>query len=154
MGTAPGAGLRLMPGPGNPTGLTIAEAELVERFSRAAGPGGQGVNTTDSRVQLSFDVRTSASLSSAQRARILRNLAHRLDDNGVFTVSAATERSQLRNRAAARERMAEVLRTALMPPPPKRRATRPTRGSVERRLAAKRRRAMIKRHRARPRREE
>lgn len=142
--------LHIAPGPGNPGGLVIAAGELVERFSRASGPGGHGVNTTDSRVQLSLNIHACTAFSCPQRRRLLRNLAARLDDDGVLTVVAQTERSQRQNRAAARTRLAELIRQALMPPPPKRRKTRPTRGSIERRLAAKKRRSAIKRHRARP----
>lgn len=127
----------------------IPAEELVERFSHASGPGGQGVNTADSRVQLSLDVATTTALDDDQRERVLRRLGPRLDGT-VLTVSASEFRSQRRNRTAARERLARLLRDALSPPPPTRRATRPTRGSVDRRLAGKRRRGEIKRQRARP----
>jgi ribosome-associated protein len=126
--------------------LVIPAAELRERFSRSSGPGGQGVNTADSRVELSFDVAGSAVLSDAQRARITERLAHRLTD-GVLTVAASEHRNQLANRRAARLRLAALLRSALRPPAPARRPTRPSRGSVERRLAAKRRRSETKRNR-------
>ncbi|HSN43953.1 MAG TPA: alternative ribosome rescue aminoacyl-tRNA hydrolase ArfB [Propionibacteriaceae bacterium] len=129
--------------------MVIPASELVERFSRASGPGGQGVNTTDSRVQLSFDVAASGQFTDVERTRILRRLATRLDGT-VLTVDAAEHRSQQRNRSAARERMAGLLREALAPPPPTRRPTRPTRGSVERRLTAKRHQGEIKRTRSRP----
>lgn len=142
-------GLTIAPGPGVPAGLTIPASDLRERFSRASGPGGQGVNTTDSRVQLSLDVAAVSVLSDAQRRRALRNLGDRLDGT-VLTVTVTTQRSQLRNRAEARERMAGLLRQALAPPPPKRRKTRPTRGSVRRRLDAKRRRSELKKTRRRP----
>lgn len=141
--------LRVPPGPGLPLGLTIPAGELVERYSHASGPGGQGVNTTDSRVQLSFDVEASLALDDSQRARVLRRLRTRLT-GGVLTVVAAETRSQRRNREAARERLAGLLAEALAPPAPPRRPTRPSRGSVERRLAGKRVRAEIKRHRGRP----
>lgn len=134
------------PGPGLPEGLIIPAGELVERFARASGPGGQGVNTTDSRVQLSFDIAASGSLTDAQRVRLLARLAPRLAGT-VLTIDAAEERSQFSNRRAARARLAEILRTALQPPPPPRRPTRPTRGSNERRLAAKRIQAEKKRNR-------
>lgn len=129
------------PGPGLPQGLVIPAEELSERFSRASGPGGQGVNTTDSRVQLSFDVTTATSLTADQRARVLHQVG------SPITVDAAEYRSQRRNRAAARERLAAILRAALAPPRRPRRATRPSRGAVERRLAAKRLRAEVKRGR-------
>ncbi|PPK97467.1 ribosome-associated protein [Kineococcus xinjiangensis] len=124
--------------------LTVPEAELRERFSRAGGPGGQGVNTTDSRVELSFDVTGSPSLGEAARARALERLADRLVD-GVVTVVASEHRAQLRNREAARARMASLLAAALAPPPPSRRATRPTKGSQRRRVEAKKRRGDVKR---------
>ena len=124
----------------------IPAAELVERFSRSSGPGGQGVNTADTRVQLSFDVAGSPSLSDHLRARVLERLADRLID-GVVTVTASEHRTQLDNRRAARERLTDVLREATAPPPAKRRPTRPTRGSKERRLSEKKRRGETKRGR-------
>lgn len=133
----------MRPGPGVPRGLTVPDAELVERFSRSPGPGGQSVNTTDSRVELVYDVAHSPSLSEAQRRRVLRNLAARLVDGSVV-VTASEHRSQHRNRVAARERMAELLREALVPPPPARRPTRPSRASQRRRVEAKRRRGETK----------
>lgn len=139
--------VRIAPGPGVPAGLVIPAAELVERYSHASGPGGQGVNTADSRVQLSFDVAASAVLSQVQRERALRRLATRLDGT-VLTIDAAQFRSQRRNRAEARERLAALLREAIAPPPPPRRATRPSRGSIERRLTSKRRRSEVKRQRS------
>lgn len=141
--------LRVAPGPGLRSGLVIASADLVERFSRSSGPGGQGVNTTDSRVQLSLDIAASGSLSPEQRDRLLTRLASRLDGT-VLTIDASEHRSQRRNRVAARERLAEVLHEGLALPPPRRRPTRRTRGSQERRLAAKRRRGEIKSARNRP----
>lgn len=142
--------LRVPPGPGIPDGVVIPGPELSERFSRAGGPGGQGVNTTDSRVQLSWDVAATTALTDRQRERVLARLSSRLVDT-VLTVDAAEHRSQRRNRAAARERLAALLREALAPPPPPRRATKRTRGSQRRRLAAKRRRSELKATRSRPR---
>ncbi len=127
----------------------IPEQDLVERYSRSSGPGGQGVNTTDSRVQLSFDVAGSSALTDVQRSRLRRRLGSRLVE-GVLTIDASEYRSQWRNREAARTRLASLLREGLAPPPPPRRATRPTRGSVDRRLSSKRRRAEVKRQRSRP----
>jgi ribosome-associated protein len=127
-------------------GLIIPDAELSERFSRSSGPGGQGVNTADSRVELSFDVAASPSVPEHLRARMLFRLAPRLVD-GVLTIAASEHRAQLANRRAARERLAAALRDAAAPPPPPRRATRPTRGSKERRIANKKRRGEIKRGR-------
>ncbi len=124
--------------------MLIPERELGWRFSRSGGPGGQGVNTTDSRVELIFDVAASTTLTEEQRARVLQRLSNRLVD-GVLTVVASEYRSQLRNRDAARARLAAMLRAALAPDPPTRRPTRPSRAARERRLADKRRRMLIKR---------
>lgn len=140
--------LRLPPGRGIPNGLTIPAAELVERFSRSSGPGGQGVNTTDSRVELSFDVRSSAAFTEQQRARLLDRLAGRLVD-GVLRITASEHRSQLTNRTAARGRLAHQLSQALAPAPPARRASTPSRAARQRRLDLKRQRAQIKAGRGR-----
>jgi len=128
--------------------LVIPGSELAERFSRSSGPGGQGVNTADSRVELSYDVAAS-SLPAATRARVLEALAGRLVD-GVLTVAASEHRTQLANRRAARERLAALVRSAAGPPPPKRRPTKPTRGSQRRRLEAKKQRSQTKRLRRGP----
>jgi ribosome-associated protein len=125
-------------------GVTIPEGELQWRFSHASGPGGQGVNTADSRVELRFDVANTSALGPIQRARALDRLGPRLTD-GVLTVRASSRRSQLQNREAARDRLAAILATAIAPPPPARRPTRPTKASTERRLADKRKRAQTKR---------
>lgn len=135
--------LSIAPGPGIPDGMVIGAADFTERFARSSGPGGQGVNTTDSKVQLSVDIATCSSLTDAQRRRILHNLEHRLNGT-VLTVAASTQRSQVRNRAEARHRMAALLREALAPSPPPRRRTKPTRGSVRHRLEAKKRRSELK----------
>jgi ribosome-associated protein len=124
--------------------VSIPETELGWRFSRAGGPGGQGVNTTDSRVELVFDVSASTAFTEAQRARVLDRLGGRLTD-GMLTIIAAEHRSQLRNRQAARMRLAAILREALAPDPPPRRPTRPSRAARERRLADKRHRTVTKR---------
>jgi ribosome-associated protein len=124
--------------------VSIPEAELGWRFSRAGGPGGQGVNTADSRVELVFDVAESTAFTPAQRTRVLERLSGRLVD-GVLTISAAEHRFQLRNRQAARVRLVAMLREALAPDPPPRRPTRPSRAARERRLADKRRRTLTKR---------
>ncbi|HHW82581.1 MAG TPA: aminoacyl-tRNA hydrolase [Actinomycetales bacterium] len=142
--------LRIEPGPGIPGGLVIPAGELVERFTHSSGPGGQGVNTASSRVQLTFDVAASAALSEQQRERVLRRLRGRLSGASLI-IDASETRSQRRNRVAARERLVALLREGLAPPPPVRRSTRPTRGSVERRLKAKRIRAEVKEGRRRPR---
>ena len=140
--------LRIPAGPGCPRGLVVPAGELVERFSHASGPGGQGVNTADSRVQLSPDLAMTTALNDKQRERALSVLGDRLSGT-VLAVTAAEHRSQRRNRAAARERLAEVLRSALVPPVP-RRATKPTRASKLRRLADKKRRGEVKARRRRP----
>jgi ribosome-associated protein len=134
-----------MPGPVHVrSGLWIPERELRWRFSRSSGPGGQAVNTGDTRVQLSFDVARSPSLGEALRARAVRRLGARLVD-GVLTVTASEHRSQWRNRVVAEQRLAAVMREATGPPAKTRRPTRPTRASQRRRLDAKRRRAETKR---------
>lgn len=139
--------LRIRPGPGIPRGLVIASAELKEQFVRSSGPGGQSVNTTDSRVQLRLDLAACSGLSDDQCRRALSALDQRLTGTELI-IDAAEHRSQFRNRKAARERMAELLREAMAPPIP-RRATRPTRGSQRRRLQAKKHRGQIKAGRGR-----
>ncbi len=143
-----------MPAPDDASGdlpvtgsLVVPAAALSWRFSRSSGPGGQGVNTADSRVELSVTPLELPGLTDAQRARLGQRLAGRLTDDGVLTVAASEHRQQLRNRQAARERLAAVLRAALAPPAPARRRTKPTRGSQERRIAAKKRRGDLKRRR-------
>ena len=140
--------LRIPPGPGCPRGLVVPTGELIERFSHASGPGGQGVNTADSRVQLSLDLATTTALNDKQRERALSVLGDRLTGT-ILTITAAEHRSQRRNRGAARERLAQVLPEALTPPVP-RRATKPTRGAKLRRLADKKRRSEVKARRRRP----
>lgn len=137
-------------GDGVPAGpVTVPAEELLERFSRSSGPGGQSVNTTDSRVELRWDIAGSSALTDWQRQRLLTGLAGRLVD-GTLSIVAAEYRSQLRNRAAARERLGRVVGEALLPPPPPRRATRPSRRAKERRLEGKRHRSDVKRGRGRP----
>nr|WP_179661279.1 alternative ribosome rescue aminoacyl-tRNA hydrolase ArfB [Nocardioides panzhihuensis] len=135
--------VHVQPGPGLPEGLVIPDSELVERFSRSPGPGGQSVNTTDSRVELEWDPASSGVLDEAQLARI------RSRSTGPIVVVSHEQRSQHRNRMAARERLAMRVRDLLAPPPPARRPTRPTRGSKERRLDAKRQRGQTKQLRGR-----
>lgn len=135
----PGEDLVVGSGPGLPDGLVVPAAELVERFSRSPGPGGQSVNTSDSRVELTFDVATTTVLGEAQRARALSRLS-----GDTIVVTASEHRSQFRNRAAARDRLATRLREALAPPAPKRRPTKPTKGSQRRRLEAKKQRSRTK----------
>lgn len=129
--------------------LTIPAAELRWRFSRSSGPGGQHVNTSDSRVQLSWSVAESVVLSEAQRERLLAQLGARLVA-GTITVTVSQERSQLRNRELALDALAGRLRAALAPPAAPRRPTRPTRGSARRHTAAKQQRSATKQQRRRP----
>jgi ribosome-associated protein len=143
-----------MPNPHRPglrvsSHLTIPEAELSWRFSRSSGPGGQGVNTADSRVELVWDVGASVALSPYQRDRILERLSGRLA-HGIITIAASEHRAQLRNREAARERLSMLVADALRPSAPARRPTKPSRGSKERRLKAKQRRTDIKQLRKPP----
>lgn len=130
--------LTVPPGPGLPTGLVIPAAELTERFSKSSGPGGQSVNTTDSRVELVWDPAASDVLTDRRRARAVAALG------SPVVVVAAEHRSQHRNRRTARERLASRIREALAPPPPVRRPTRPSRAAKQRRLDAKKRRGEIK----------
>jgi len=124
--------------------LVVADAELAWRFSRSSGPGGQGVNTTDSRVELTVD------LTRALPEHLLARASARLGATTV-TIAASEHRSQLQNREAAAERMAALLREAIAPPPAPRRATKPSRASKERRLEVKRQRSDLKRgRRSRP----
>ena len=126
--------------------LVVPAAALSWRFSRSSGPGGQGVNTADSRVELSVAPEELPGLTDPQRARLAQRLAGRLVD-GVLTIAASEHRQQLRNRQAARERLAAVLRAGLAAPPPARRRTKPTRGSKERRIEAKKQRGQLKKQR-------
>lgn len=141
MTRADAAGLEVAPD------LVIPRAELTLRFSRSSGPGGQGVNTADSRVELRWDVAASGVLTDTQRARLLDRLGPRLVA-GVLSVVASEHREQLRNRAAAERRLAVLVADGIRPPARQRRATRPTRGSQERRLAAKKARSQTKRLRS------
>ncbi|MCP9816131.1 aminoacyl-tRNA hydrolase [Synechococcus sp. GreenBA-s] len=130
--------------------VRIPAVELGWRFSRSSGPGGQNVNTTDSRVELVFDLAASQALPPHLQARALRRLEGKLVD-GAIVIAASEHRSQWQNRVAAQRRLVELLQEALRPPPPPRRPTKPSRGSVERRLAAKKQRGAIKgQRRSRP----
>lgn len=124
--------------------IAIPQSELTWKFSRSSGPGGQSVNTTDSRVQLVFDVVNSPSLPEQLRLRALERLGPRLVD-GCLVITASEQRSQFQNRKAAERRLADTLREAMAPPPRKRRPTRPTKGSVDRRIKEKKSRGMTKR---------
>jgi ribosome-associated protein len=125
-------------------GTTIPAEDLSWRFSRSPGPGGQSVNTTDSRAELSYDLAASEALPPVLKERAMRALEGRLTD-GAVTVTASEYRSQLRNREAAAARMAALLTEATAPPPRPRRPTRPSRSATERRLAQKQRRSQTKR---------
>ena len=127
--------------------LVIPAAALQWRFSRASGPGGQGVNTTDSRVELVLDVANCSCLGPFRRSRLLEHFQSRLVE-GCLRVVVAEERSQWQNRQKALHRMAELLRQGLQPPPRARKATRPGRGAVKRRLASKKQRGDLKRLRS------
>jgi len=128
--------------------VVVPESELRWRFSRSSGPGGQGVNTTDSRVELVWDLATSPSLPEPVRLRAIKQLAGRLID-GTIVIAASEYRSQLRNRAAARARLTSLLAAAIQPPMHRRR-TRPTRASVRRRVDGKKRTSQTKQLRRRP----
>lgn len=124
--------------------VTVPEAELSWRFSRSSGPGGQHVNTTDTRVELCINIATTSALSASQRTRALERLGGRLND-GVLVVSSSQHRSQWRNRQDAVERAADVIRSAIAPPPRQRRATKPSKRAKQKRLDAKKQRGNIKR---------
>lgn len=126
--------------------VAIPRAELEVRATRAGGPGGQHVNTSSTRVEVTWRPATSAALSEGQRARVLRRLAPKLDTDGVLRVVSAETRSQLQNRLKAETRLAELVRVALLVPRV-RVATKPTKGSKERRIAEKKKRGEQKRDR-------
>jgi len=132
-----------------PFGVSVPEAELEMRAARSGGPGGQSVNTTDSKIELRWDVKRSGALDEAQRARLLERLSPRLTDDGVLILTGQEHRSQHRNREAVIARFRSIVGEALTPPR-KRRRTRPTRAAKERRLRAKRHRGETKRLRKPP----
>jgi ribosome-associated protein len=127
--------------------VVIPDSELSWRFSRSSGPGGQHVNTSDSAAELSFDVARSAVLPQTYKDRALQRLAGRLV-GGVITIRAEEHRSQLRNREAAKDRLAALLAEATAPPPKARRPTKPSRRVQARRIEGKRRRGQIKKGRS------
>jgi ribosome-associated protein len=124
--------------------VVIPPDELSWRFSRSPGPGGQSVNTANSRVELSYNLAVSDALGPVLKERAMRALAGSFTD-GVVTVRASEYRSQLRNRQAAANRLAALLVAVTAPPPPRRRPTKPSRAARDRRLAAKQRRSQVKR---------
>ena len=123
----------------------LPDRELTWRFSRSSGPGGQHVNTSDTRVELSWTPAASGALTEAQKSTVAHQLRHRLVD-GTITVVSSQYRSQHRNREAATVRLEQLVTTALVPRK-QRRATKPSRASVERRLESKKRRSQTKRGR-------
>ncbi len=129
--------------------ILIPARELKWRFDASGGPGGQHANRSATRVELTFDIGATKSLSDKMRDRALEHLGDQAPD-GLVTLQVNEPRSQWRNRQVARRRLAELLEEAVRPPPPQRRTTRPTRASKERRLAAKRSRSETKRLRRRP----
>lgn len=129
--------------------IAIPDTELIESFVRASGPGGQNVNKLSTAVQLRFDVRRSRALPDAVAVRLMRLAGRRLTDDGVLVLVAQRFRTQERNRADARERLAALVAEAAVPPTP-RRPTRPTLASKKRRLEAKTKRGVTKRLRGAP----
>jgi ribosome-associated protein len=130
--------------------VRLPQSELVWRFSRSSGPGGQHVNTSDTRVELRFDLAASDALPEVWKERALERLAGtgRLTGDGIVVVRAGEHRSQWRNREAAAERMAALLAEATAPPPRPRRKRKPSRGAKERRLQEKKQRSALKRGRS------
>ncbi len=128
--------------------FTVPDDELEFRASRASGPGGQHVNKTSTRVEVLWNVRTSAALTDVQRTRVLDKLSNRVDSTGVLRVAASERRSQLRNREAAAMRLNALVQEALRKPRPRKR-TKPPRAAIEKRLEEKRRRSDTKQRRGR-----
>jgi ribosome-associated protein len=124
--------------------VVVPDAELVWRFSRSSGPGGQHVNTSDTQVELRYDLAASTVLPEVWKQRALERLASRLVDGRVLVVKASEHRSQWRNREVAAARLASLLGEATAPPPKTRRAAKPSKGMVERRLFNKRHRSELK----------
>jgi len=131
------------------TQVTIPAAELAYTASRSSGPGGQHVNTTDTRIQLRWNLEQTTALTDFQRDRVRRALASRLTEAGEVLLASDKHRSQRRNREEVTQRLAALVREALVPPKP-RRKTKPTRASKERRLDDKKRRSQVKKGRGKP----
>lgn len=129
--------------------LTIPESELSETFIRSAGPGGQNVNKVATAVQLRFDVVNSPSLSAVVKSQLMKLASHLVTQDGELIIEASRHRLQGMNRQDARQRLANLIAQASIPPPPKRRKTKPTKGSIERRLKAKSGRSIVKKMRGR-----
>ena len=128
--------------------LTIPESELSENFIRSSGPGGQNVNKVSTGVQLKFNVRASPSLSQRAKERLAQIASHLMSKDGVLQIEATHYRTQVQNREDARLRLARFIAEASKPPPKKRRPTKPSRGSVERRLKKKAGRSFTKKMRS------
>jgi ribosome-associated protein len=129
--------------------ISIPDAEIEMRASRSGGPGGQSVNTSDSKVELRWDVAGTSALSEAQRARVLERLGHRITDDGVLLLRSSEHKSQHRNREAAIARLRSLVAEAVEPPK-RRRPTRRSKGANERRIRSKKQRGEIKRLRRNP----